>query len=59
MAVEEAVVYVAQKAAAVPDEAVKTDAQASVSGLSHARIVGTIAPREKSVERIWMMPSIQ
>ena len=47
----------AQNAAAVPDEAVKTDAQASFSGLSHARMAGTIAPKKKSAER--MMASIQ
>lgn len=57
MAVDEAVVYVAQKAAAVPDEAVKTDAQASFLGPWHARIAGTIAPKKRSVER--MIASIQ
>lgn len=59
VAVEEAVVYVAQKAAAEPDEAVNADAQASLAALSHARIAGTNAPRKKRVERMLMMPSIQ
>lgn len=47
----------AQNAAALADETVKMEAQASVSGLSHARMAGTIAPRKRSVER--MMASIQ
>jgi hypothetical protein len=41
----------------VADEAVKTDAHASVAALSQAKTAGIIAPGKKSVER--MMASIQ
>ena len=43
-----AVVYVAQKLAAAADDAVKTEAQASLSGLSQASISGRKVLRRKS-----------
>ena len=60
VAADKAVVYVAQNAAADPEEAVKAYAHASLSELSQARMAGTSsAASEKSVGRIFVMPSIQ
>jgi len=49
--VTEAVVYVAQNVAASADDTVKTEAHASVSGLSHAITKGEIVARKRN-ERI-------
>jgi hypothetical protein len=47
VAVWDAVVYVLQKVIAAAADAVKAEAQASVSGLSQANATGARAPRKK------------
>jgi hypothetical protein len=48
IAVCDPVVYVAQKGAATPEETVKTEAQASPEGSSHAKIKGTKETRVRT-----------